>query len=59
MKTRKGGERLDKADRQACLETYAPPLKRCAGNRLIVDGYVCLHCGSDSPETDCKEPARA
>lgn len=54
----KDSEMGDKADWEHCLAIYGPSLARCAGDRLIVSGYVCPHCGSTSPRDECKKPAR-
>lgn len=48
----------DKADYEHCMAVYGPSLERCAGGRLIVPGYVCPHCPSESPRTRCEKPAR-
>lgn len=29
---------------------------RCKGGRIVVDGYVCPHCGSYEPKTYCSAP---
>jgi hypothetical protein len=46
----------DRADRDHCYAVYGPPLRRCAGDRLVVDGYVCPHCDSTNPRTTCLKP---
>lgn len=50
-------ESLDKADWKDVLNYCAPSEERCIGERLIVPGYVCLHCGSESPSSRCLETA--
>jgi len=51
-------ERQDRRDERHCMEIYGPELVRCAGGRLIVDGYVCPHCGSLDPHRECKKPKK-
>jgi hypothetical protein len=43
----------DTSDLVLLAETYLR-LRRCAGGRLLVDGYCCPHCGSDDPRKICK-----
>ncbi len=47
----------ESADISRCFSAYGPPLSYCIGGRAIVAGYVCPHCGSSSPRTDCAAPA--
>ena len=51
--------RSDNADTLRCYAAHGPTLKRCVGGRLVVDGYICPHCGSNSPDTECKSPNTA
>lgn len=57
LKTVKAGDRRDALDARACMEVYGPSLILCAGGRLVVNGYVCPHCNSDNPPTECNQPA--
>ena len=45
----------DERDAMRCAYDYLA-IKRCAGDRLIVDGYVCPHCDSSNPSRTCLEP---
>lgn len=49
-------EALDLADWVECMDQYGPQTARCAGNRIVVSGYQCPHCGSANPSEDCEEP---
>lgn len=49
----------DHADYDACMSIYGPSLVRCAGDRLVVKGYICPHCQSTSPADHCAKPKRA
>ena len=53
----KSGNRLDNRDWHQCMDTYGPSLSRCAGGRLVVDGFVCPHCTSSDPSIDCHRPS--
>lgn len=33
-------------------------LVRCPGGRLVVDGYVCVHCERDPTVQTCGKPKR-
>lgn len=48
----------EQADWIRCMEIYGPPVVVCAGGRLVVSGYICPHCGSESPNTNCLRPKR-
>jgi len=43
-------------DTSRCYSAYGPPLTHCHGGRIVVVGYICPHCGSSNPSTECKEP---
>lgn len=47
----------DNADRERIASVYGPALGRCAGDRLILPGYVCPHCGASDPKGECGAPA--
>lgn len=42
----------DVRDAAECAAAYLA-LQRCPGGRLIVKGYVCLHCDIDPSYGDC------
>ncbi len=42
-------QKQDDRDRQAILAVLNMT-KRCPGGRLVIDGYVCPHCGADFEE---------
>lgn len=47
----------DNADRERIASVYGPTLGRCVGNRLILSGYTCPHCGASNPQEVCGAPA--
>ena len=51
---------LDRTDRRDVLE-YALSwmnFERCPGGRVILDGYMCAHCGKDPGFGKCGKPKR-
>jgi hypothetical protein len=44
------------ADYNRCMATYGPSTTLCAGERVVVVGYVCPHCESSDPSTNCLSP---
>ena len=42
-------------DIERCAVTHLP-LTQCAGGRIIVDGFICPHCGSIKPKVECHAP---
>lgn len=32
--------------------------QRCKGGRVILSGYMCIHCGADPSVEGCKAPAK-
>lgn len=50
----------DESDtRDACTVLYATGMAtRCSGGRIVLDGYVCTHCGADNSMEPCKAPKR-
>lgn len=51
-------ERQDISDMRRCV-SVGGWLERCSGGRLVISGYVCPHCDSDDPKTECKSPAKS
>lgn len=52
----KRSEAQDTRDKNHCLDVYGPSLRRCKGGRLVVDGFICPHCDSDNPSSECAKP---
>lgn len=48
---------LDASDWEDLVAALIPEQTRCAGQRLILPGRTCIHCGSETPGTDCQAPA--
>lgn len=46
----------DETDRRRVMAAYGPALGRCAGGRIIWPGYVCVHCNSRYPTSECGAP---
>ncbi len=51
--------RGERADEQRFADWFSSWRGRCKGDRLIVDGYVCIHCDSQDPQTKCLAPKYA
>jgi hypothetical protein len=50
-------DRTDRNDLIALAESYLP-MARCPGGRIIMDGYICAHCGKDPTDGKCGKPKR-
>jgi hypothetical protein len=48
------GDISDLRDALNCL-SFINMVTRCPGGRIIVAGYLCLHCGADADEP-CRQP---
>lgn len=48
---------LDASDWEDLIAALIPEQTRCAGQRLILAGRTCIHCGSETPSADCQAPA--
>ena len=48
----------DNRDKAKICEVYGPLITRCAGRRLVADGYICPHCESDDPKSYCRSPIK-
>ncbi len=53
IKERSISIRQDHADVIVCAESYLRTV-RCPGGRIIVKGYICVHCGHDPSYGGCK-----
>lgn len=45
--------RSDRADYDRCMDNYGPITTRCAGGRIIARDFICPHCNSMDPSSDC------
>jgi hypothetical protein len=50
--------RSDSADYDRCMDNFGPETTRCEGGRIIVRGFVCPHCDSYNPDSECGAPRK-
>ena len=49
-------EKVDRSDIDDLRIKYEPEMARCAGGRMVYPYAPCIHCGSESPDEECKRP---
>ena len=48
--------RGERADEKRFADWFSSWAGECKGGRLIVAGYVCIHCNSSDPTEKCLAP---